>query len=147
MRKLVVCWILIGCVGYFILPWYVVDDGFFSIEFFQYYSLEDYGPAIILFFLDDKIWLLPLLFFLLVPVVFFFKKTNNSIYSNLFIFIGLLGLIYFFFQGFSIGLRGWHAGKLANSAASEALTSVLILVQHFQLLLNTHHLPFERHSN
>ena len=114
MRKLVVCWILIGCVGYFILPWYVVDDGFFSIEFFQYYSLEDYGPAIILFFLDDKIWLLPLLFFLLVPVVFFFKKTNNSIYSNLFIFIGLLGLIYFFFQGFSIGLRGWNYNYLEN---------------------------------
>ena len=28
----------------------------------------------------------------------------------------------------SIGLRGWHAGKLANSAASEALTSVLISI-------------------
>ena len=27
-----------------------------------------------------------------------------------------------------IGLKGWHAGQLANSAASEALTSVLISI-------------------
>ena len=31
-----------------------------------------------------------------------------------------------------IGMRGWHAGQLANSAASEALTSVLISI-------NRHH--------
>ena len=28
----------------------------------------------------------------------------------------------------SIGLRAWHGGQLANSAASEALTSVLITI-------------------
>ena len=28
----------------------------------------------------------------------------------------------------SIGMRGWHAGQLANSVASEALTSVLISI-------------------
>ena len=28
----------------------------------------------------------------------------------------------------SIGMRAWHAGQLANSAASEALTSVLISI-------------------
>jgi len=32
----------------------------------------------------------------------------------------------------AVGLRGWHAGPLANSAASEALTSVLITI-------NRHH--------
>ena len=32
----------------------------------------------------------------------------------------------------SIGMRGWHAGQLANSVASEALTSVLISI-------NKHH--------
>ena len=32
----------------------------------------------------------------------------------------------------SIGMRGWHAGQLVNSVASEALTSVLISI-------NKHH--------
>ena len=32
----------------------------------------------------------------------------------------------------AVGLRGWHAGPLANSAAAEALTSVLISI-------NRHH--------
>ena len=27
-----------------------------------------------------------------------------------------------------VGLKGWHAGPLANSAAAEALTSVLIVI-------------------
>jgi len=31
-----------------------------------------------------------------------------------------------------LGLRGWHAGPLANAAAAEALTSVLISI-------NRHH--------
>jgi predicted dinucleotide-binding enzyme len=32
----------------------------------------------------------------------------------------------------ALGLRGWHAGPLANAAAAEALTSVLISI-------NRHH--------
>jgi len=32
----------------------------------------------------------------------------------------------------ALGLRGWHAGPIANAAAAEALTSVLITI-------NRHH--------
>ena len=33
-----------------------------------------------------------------------------------------------------VGLRGWHGGSLANSAAAEALTSVLIFInRHHEL--------------
>ena len=46
MRGLVISWILIGSIGYFILPWYVTGDGFFSIEWLLYYSFEDYGSAV-----------------------------------------------------------------------------------------------------
>ena len=46
MRGLVVCWVLIGSLGYFILPWYVTGDGFFSINWILEYSLEDYGSAL-----------------------------------------------------------------------------------------------------
>ena len=32
------------------------------------------------------------------------------------------------------GMRGWHAGPLANSAAAEALTSVLIAInRHYKV--------------
>ena len=108
MKRLVVGWLLIGSLGYFILPWYVVDDGFFSLEWLLYYDLEDYGPAIAVSFVNNQFWLLPLIFPLLFPLIVLNQKINKRIYSLVFITAGVAGFIYFFFQGFSIGIRGWN---------------------------------------
>ena len=67
MKRLVIGWLLIGSLGYFVLPWYVVDDGFFSLEWLLYYDLEDYGPAIVVSFVNNQFWLLPLIFPLIFP--------------------------------------------------------------------------------
>jgi iron(III) transport system permease protein len=40
MRGLVICWMLIGGLGFLIFPWYVTGDGFFSINWIKEYSLE-----------------------------------------------------------------------------------------------------------
>ena len=108
MKRLVIGWLLIGSLGYFVLPWYVVDDGFFSLEWLLYYDLEDYGPAIAVSFVNNQFWLLPLIFPLLFPLIVLNQKINKRIYSLVFIAAGVAGFIYFFFQGFSIGIRGWN---------------------------------------
>ena len=104
MKRLVIGWLLIGSVGYFVLPWYVVDDGFFSLEWLLYYDLEDYGPAIAVSFVNNQFWLLPLIFPLLFPLIVLNQKINERIYSLVFITAGVAGFIYFFFQGFSLSL-------------------------------------------
>ena len=108
MRKLVINWILIGSLGFFILPWYVVDDGLLSLEWLLYYSFEDYGSGFLVSILYNRFWILPIVVPLLAPLTLLFFKTSNRIYSNVFLISGLLGIIYFFFQGYAVGIRGWN---------------------------------------
>ncbi len=108
MRGLVICWILIGGIGFFIFPWYVTGDGFFSINWILEYSLEGYGSALPQVFINKKYWLFPLIFPLFLPLTTSKLNQNNPIYSKIFLYSGLIGFFYFFLQGFSIGIRGWN---------------------------------------
>jgi iron(III) transport system permease protein len=107
MRKLVVGWILIGSLGYFVLPWYMINDGFLSFSWLIEYELEDHASGII-FGLTEKKWLLPLIGPLIFPLILFFFKYSRRTYANIFLISGLVGFLYFFFQGYAIGVRGWN---------------------------------------
>ena len=107
MRGLVICWILIGGIGFFIFPWYVTGDGFFSINWILEYSLEDYGSALPQVFINKKYWLFPLIFPLFLPLTTIKLNQTNPLYSKIFLYSGLFGFFYFFLQGFSVGIRGW----------------------------------------
>ena len=114
MRGLVICWVLIGSLGYFILPWYVTGDGFFSINWILEYSFENYGSAIPVAFVNKKYWLLPIIIPLLFPLCAIKLNQNSKLYSKIFIYAGLIGFFYFFLQGFSIGIRGWNYEIFSN---------------------------------
>ncbi|MEK9638103.1 MAG: ABC transporter permease subunit [Pelagibacteraceae bacterium] len=107
MRKLVVGWILIGSLGFFILPWYMINDGFLSFSWLLEYELEDHASGII-FGLTEKKWLLPLIGPLIFPLILFFFKSSRRTYANIFLISGLIGFFYFFLQGYAIGVRGWN---------------------------------------
>ena len=107
MRKIVIGWILIGSLGVFILPWYMINDGFFSFSWLFEYELENYGPSIF-FALSEKKWLLPLVGPLIFPIILLFFKSSRRTYSNIFLISGILGFVYFFLQGYAIGIRGWN---------------------------------------
>ena len=108
MRGLVICWMLIGVLGFLIFPWYVTGDGFFSINWILEYSLEDYGSVLPQVFINKKYWLLPILLPLVFPLATLKLNQNNPLYSKIFLYSGIIGFIYFFLQGFSIGIRGWN---------------------------------------
>ena len=108
MRGLVICWMLIGVLGFLIFPWYVTGDGFFSINWILEYSLEDYGSVLPQVFINKKYWLLPLVVPLFFPLSTLKLNQSNPIYSKIFLYSGLFGIFYFILQGFSIGIRGWN---------------------------------------
>ena len=108
MRGLVICWMLIGVLGFLIFPWYVTGDGFFSINWILEYSLEDYGSVLPQVFINKKYWLLPLIVPLFFPLSTLKLNQSNPIYSKIFLYSGLFGIFYFILQGFSIGIRGWN---------------------------------------
>jgi iron(III) transport system permease protein len=106
MSRAILGWIVLGWVGFALLPWYGFDRTAVS-------TLADYfvsGSALILG-LKGAWWLLPILVPLclaLVPVI----RPSAQARGNWLIASGLLGLILIVLQGFSIGLNGWTMDAL-----------------------------------
>jgi iron(III) transport system permease protein len=105
-----ILWIAIGWIGFFILPWYGVEDGFFSFLWLVdgYPFDADYAPAAILILQAEKLWLAPLLLFLAFPLLILKSHRNDLWYSRLLILSGAGGLAYLTAQGFGIGIRGFN---------------------------------------
>ena len=105
-----ILWIAIGWIGFFILPWYGVEDGFFSFLWLVdgYPFDADYAPAAILILQAEKLWLAPLLLFLAFPLLILNSHRNDLWYSRLLILSGAGGLAYLTAQGFGIGIRGFN---------------------------------------
>ena len=114
--RVVLLWVLTGLIGYFVLPWYLLEDGFFSFEWlFDGYPFDsDYAPAAFLIFQGEKIWLAPLILPLLLPLIALSQRSNRRLFSTLLIIAGASGLFYLFAQGFAIGIRGFNAEWLNN---------------------------------
>jgi len=118
LNKTPALWALLGIVGFCLLPWYVLEDGFWGFEWLLggYPFDSDYAPALFLIIQGEKLWLAPLLLFLILPARALFTDKTNARYANVLMLAGVLGLVYLFAQGFAIGIRGWNANWLAAVA-------------------------------
>jgi len=116
LSKTVLMWLLVGLVGFCLLPWYVLYDGFWSFEwFFDGYPFDsDYAPAAFLIVQGEKLWLAPLPVFLLLPLLGVFFRRSLRQRSNLLIIAGVAGIAWLIFQGLGIGLRGWNFEALST---------------------------------
>ncbi len=110
INRTLTLWLVVGAVGYCILPWYAVEDGFFGFEWvLDGYPLEpDYAPALIQVFSGERIWLAPLLLFLLSPLSLFGVGKNSRRYADTLVFAGGGGLSWLLLQGFAVGIAGWE---------------------------------------
>ncbi|MBE9554207.1 MAG: iron ABC transporter permease [Proteobacteria bacterium] len=102
-------------VGYAILPWYVIEDGFWSFLWgtdswlFDGWPLDgDYAPGILQVALHGKPWLAPVALPLLAPLAVLGRKRSDPVLANVLITAGVAGLAYLALQGFAIGIRGWE---------------------------------------
>ncbi len=112
-QKNILLWLAIGFLGYAVLPWYLLEDGFWSFEWLDGYPFDtDYAPAIFLIWQKEKLWLLPLAVLLLLAFLTTLAAQHHSHLrkhlANALIVLGGLGLGYLLLQGFSIGIRGWN---------------------------------------
>ena len=71
MNRTVLLWFVVGWIGFLILPWYVIEDGFWGLEWvLDGYPFDtDYGPAWAHLLEGEKVWLAPIPLFLLLPLL------------------------------------------------------------------------------
>jgi iron(III) transport system permease protein len=100
----------VGLVGSAILPWYVIEDGFWSLLWLANgWPLDgDYAPGILQTILHGKLWLAPIVLPLLAPLFVIGRKRGDPVLANVLIASGVAGLAYLMLQGFTIGIRGWE---------------------------------------
>ena len=110
LDKVVLIWLLVGLLGFFAFPWYILEDGLWSFEWLDGYPLDtDYAPALFLLLQGEKLWLAPLLVALLLPFSVVFLNRRHQRYGTVLILAGTIGIGYLAAQGFAIGIRGWNA--------------------------------------
>lgn len=108
-HPVLIFWIIAGLVGFFLLPWYGVED-FFTFEWLVdgYPFDTDYAPAAFLMAQGEKLWVAPLIVPLLAPLAILSKRKTDPIYAKVLILAGAVGFGWLMIQGFSIGIRGWN---------------------------------------
>jgi iron(III) transport system permease protein len=109
-HPVLIFWIIAGWVGYLLVPWYGVEDGFFRLEWlFDGYPFDtDYAPAAFLLLQGEKLWLAPLLLPLLASLVVLRLRKSDPTYGIILILVGAIGFSILIVQGFSIGIRGFN---------------------------------------
>ena len=108
-------WLAVGIFGSFFLPWYGIEDGFFSLEWMtnDYLFDTDYAPLFWLLFMGEKLWLAPLILTFMITGLALFAKDGSKLRTHLFLFGGGMGLFWLMAQGLAIGIRGWQIDSLA----------------------------------
>lgn len=103
-------WLAIGIVGLCVLPWYMLEDGFWSVEWLSAWPLDaEAAPAIVLIFSGEAPWLAPLPILLSLPFFVLGRDRRATSFGLVLLVVGALGLFWLFAQGFAIGHRGWNA--------------------------------------
>ena len=135
--------LLVGWIGYAILPWYLPDGASLSQwGWLSEYPLGKSGSALALVLSGNAPWLLPIGVALLIATAQAWRKDIPSI-ANFLIWIGMIGLILLFAQGFAIGLKTqnitWISTPLGGAGAIQGgmgfgafftILSLLLLICH-----------------
>ena len=109
-------WLAVGWAGFAVFPWYVIDDGFWSLGWllngFPFDS--DTAPAAFLLAQGQKPWLAPVIFFLGLPLLALGRRKSDPVFAKVLLFAGIGGLAFLTVQGFAIGIRGWNGAMLTD---------------------------------
>jgi len=113
-------WMAVGLLGYALLPWYGINDNFFTFSWlFDGYPLDkDVAPALFLNLQGQKLWLAPIGLVLIAPILLLGRGKQEPAFGSILIAIGAGGLAWFALQGFGIGVRGW-SWQWANTLFGE----------------------------
>ncbi len=109
-------WIIAGWVAFLFVPWYGIEDGFFSFEWLiDGYPLDtDYAPAAFLLAQGEKLWLAPLVAPLACSLLAIGRKRSDPVFVANLLLCGGLGFGWLIAQGFAIGISGFQFGWLES---------------------------------
>ena len=114
-RRLAIGWLAVGAVGFFILPWYALQDSVLGVAWLRDYLGKDNAPAPVQALRYGRAWLLPVGILLALGFAFIASRWSRATRANAMNAIGALGFVYLLAQGFAIGPRGFSYGWLAAS--------------------------------
>ena len=109
-HSVLIFWIAAGWVGYCLLPWYMVEDGFWSFHWLVdgYPFDDDYAPAAFLIAQGKKLWLAPMVLALALPLLALGRPKSDPLHARILILSGAFGFAWLIAQGFGIGIRGFN---------------------------------------
>jgi iron(III) transport system permease protein len=109
LDRSIVMWLAMGWLGFAALPWYAIEDGFWSFVWLSdLFSDRDYAPGLVQALVHERPWLLPPALALLAPLAVWRRNRTDPFYARVLIASGLFGLAYSLAQGFAIGISGWE---------------------------------------
>ncbi|MBL8955619.1 MAG: iron ABC transporter permease [Myxococcaceae bacterium] len=122
-------WLSVGAAGLALVPWYAVEDGFFSLEWrFGFPLAAEGAPALVQALLHGKAWLGPLVLPLVAAACVASRPRTDTLRSRVLVAAGVTGLVYGAAQGFVIGPLGESARQLGMGWGALLFHASLVLV-------------------
>ena len=107
---------LVALLGLAVLPWYAIEDGFWSVQWLLggYPLAGESAPALFLWAGGNKLWLLPIAGMALAALATVLLRPPALVLGRVLTALGALGIAYLLVQGFVFGLKGWNSAWLAE---------------------------------
>ncbi|HQR09703.1 MAG TPA: iron ABC transporter permease [Casimicrobiaceae bacterium] len=111
-RRALLAWLLVGAIGFCLLPWYALQDSVLGIAWMRNWAGGDNAPALIQASRHGRVWLLPLGAALLAGFALLVPPLDPRARANGMIAVGATALAWLLAQGFAIGPAGWSIAAL-----------------------------------
>ena len=109
MNRPAALWLAVGWGGFVLLPWYGVEDGFWSFAWLADYPAgADTAPAPLQILLIGRWWLAPMALPLAAPLLVLWRRRTDPLFPRVLLAAGSLGTACLLGQGFLIGIGGWE---------------------------------------
>src|SRR3954466_8268090 len=106
-RRALLVWLAIGAGGFLALPWYMLQDSVWSLQWLLHFASKEAAPAWLQAALFGRAWLVVPGVLLLACAVTLSPGLARTTRADLSIALGACGFLYGFAQGFAIGPNGW----------------------------------------
>ena len=113
-HRALLAWLLVGALGYLLLPWYALQDTVLGIAWLRDWAGNDNAPAIVQAFRHGRSWLLPLAALILAGSALLAPGLDPRVRANGMLAVGTAGFTYLLVQGFAIGPVGWSFDALTH---------------------------------
>jgi iron(III) transport system permease protein len=113
-RLALLAWLIVGAVGYLLLPWYALQDTVLGVAWLRDWAGNETAPALLQALRFGRVWLLPLGALLVAGSALLAPGLGHKTRASGMIAIGAAGVAYLLAQGFAIGPAGWRVDILTH---------------------------------